>query len=389
VVQSTAEISFEMRHPMELPTVPFGDLRRQNTVMRAELDAAVARVIESGWYILGREVAAFEEEFATYCGAAYCVGVASGAEALYLALAALGVGPGVEVITVANACMYQVAAILQTGARPVLVDVNPATHTMDPQALAAAISPRTGAIMPVHLFGRLADMPAIMAVADSHGIPVVEDAAQAHGAWMIDADGRPRKAGAWGAVACFSFYPSKNLGALGDGGALTTSDPDLAERLRRLRMYGWGSKYHTAEAGGRNSRLDELQAALLRVKLRHLDAGNAARRERAAWYAQLLAGLPLRLPADEPGHMYHLYVVEVAARDALRAHLQAAGVGCDVHYPEPAHLQPAYANLGYRLGSLPHTEVLAGQILSLPMFPELSRAEVERVAAAIAQEVAQ
>ena len=373
---------------MDSPAVPFGDLRRQNATLRTELDAAVARVIDSGWYILGREVVAFEQEFAAYCGVAHCVGVASGAEALYLALAALDIGPGAEVITVANACMYQVAAILQAGARPVLVDVDPATHTMNPQALAAAISPRTKAILPVHLFGRLADMPAMMAIAQRHAIPVVEDAAQAHGAWMPDADARPRKAGAWGSIACFSFYPSKNLGALGDGGALTTDDPLLAERLRRLRMYGWGSKYHTADPGGRNSRLDELQAALLRVKLRHLDAGNAARRERAAWYAQLLAGLPLRLPADYPGHVYHLYVVESERRDALRAYLQSVGIGCDVHYPEPAHLQPAYADLGYQPGSLPHTEALANRILSLPMFPELSRAEVERVAAAVAQGVA-
>jgi dTDP-4-amino-4,6-dideoxygalactose transaminase len=333
-------------------------------------------------------VAAFEEEFAAYCGAAHCVGVASGAEALYLALAALGVGPDDEVITVANACMYQVAAILQAGARPVLVDVDLATHTMDPQALAAALTSRTRAIMPVHLFGRAADMVAIMAIAQRHGIPVVEDAAQAHGAWANDPAGHPRKAGAWGAVACFSFYPSKNLGALGDGGALTTADPALAERLRRLRMYGWGSKYHTADAGGRNSRLDELQAALLRVKLRHLDAGNAARRERAGWYDQLLADLPLRLPAADHGHVYHLYVVESERRDELRAHLQAASIGCDVHYPEPAHLQPAYADLGYHAGSLPYTEALSSQILSLPMFPELSRAEVERVVAAVAQGVA-
>ncbi|NNJ11080.1 DegT/DnrJ/EryC1/StrS family aminotransferase [Chloroflexales bacterium ZM16-3] len=368
---------------MQSPAVPFGDLRRQSAALRAELDAAVSRVIASGWYILGREVASFEEEFAAYCGAAHCVGVASGAEALYLALAALDVGPGAEVITVANACMYQVVAILQTGARPVLVDVDPATHTMDPQLLAAAISPRTRAIMPVHLFGRLADMPAIMAIADHHGIPVVEDAAQAHGALLDDAGGRPRRAGAWGTLACFSFYPSKNLGALGDGGALTTSDPDLAARLRRLRMYGWGSKYHTAESGGRNSRLDELQAALLRVKLGYLDSGNAARRERAAWYAELLADTPLILPADYPGHVYHLYVVESARRDVLRAHLQSVGVGCDVHYPEPVHLQSAYADLGYAPGSLSHTEALAGRILSLPMFPELSRAEVEIVSSAV------
>jgi dTDP-4-amino-4,6-dideoxygalactose transaminase len=231
-------------------------------------------------------------------------------------------------------------------------------------------------------------MPEIMAIALRHGIPVVEDAAQAHGAWLRDADGRQRKAGSWGNIACFSFYPSKNLGALGDGGALTTDDPALAERLRRLRMYGWSGKYHTSESGGRNSRLDELQAALLRVKLRYLDAGNNARRERSIWYAQLLSGLPIRLPLDDPGHIYHLYVVESLQRDRLRSYLQSSGIGCDVHYPEPAHLQPAYADLGYGLGSLPHTEALAGRILSLPMFPELGRDEVERVATVVAEGVA-
>jgi dTDP-4-amino-4,6-dideoxygalactose transaminase len=366
--------------------VPFGDLKRQNEALRPELDAAFARVLDSGWYILGREVTAFEQEFAAFCGAAHCVGVASGAEALYLALAALGIGPGDEVITVANACMYEVAAILQAGARPVLVDVDPATQTMSPVALAAAITPRTRAIVPVHLFGRLAAMAAIAEVAARHGVPVVEDAAQAHGSFGPDHEGQPRRAGQWGAAACFSFYPSKNLGALGDAGAVVTDDPALAEQLRRLRMYGWERKYHTVDAGGRNSRLDELQAALLRVKLPHLPAGNAARRQRAAWYAELLAGLPLQLPADEPGHIYHLYVVTLpdrARRDALRAHLAAAAIGCDIHYPTPAHLQPAFAGLGYGPGSLPATEELAGRILSLPLFPELTRAEVELVAAAV------
>lgn len=371
---------------MTSAAVPFGDLKRQNEAVRTELEAAFARVLDSGWYILGAEVAAFEAEFAAFCGAAHCLGVASGAEALYLALAALDIGPGDEVITVANACMYEVAAILQAGARPVLADVDPATQNMSPGAFEAAITPRTKAVIPVHLFGRLADMPAICEVAARHKIAVVEDAAQAHGTFGPDVEGRPRRAGQWGAAACFSFYPSKNLGALGDAGALVTDDAALAERLRRLRMYGWAGKYNTVDAGGRNSRLDELQAALLRVKLRHLAAGNAARRERAAWYAELLAGLPVGLPADEPGHIYHLYVLTLpdrARRDALRAHLAASGVGCDVHYPTPAHLQPAFADLGYGPDSLPATEELAGRILSLPMFPELTRAEVERVAAAV------
>jgi dTDP-3-amino-3,4,6-trideoxy-alpha-D-glucose transaminase len=372
---------------MTQPTiqVPFGDLARQAAELGPELTDALTRVALKGWYVLGAEVRAFEEEYAAFCGAGHCVGVASGFEALYLALAALGVGPGDEVITVANACVYEAAAILQTGARPVLLDIDPATQNMDPTLLEAAITPRTRAIMPVHLFGRLAPMAEIGAVAAAHGLPVVEDAAQAHGAWRED-EGARRRAGAWGELACWSFYPSKNLGALGDAGAVTTGDAGLAEQLRRLRMYGWGEKYVTTEAGGRNSRLDEIQAAALRVKLRRLEGWNAARRERAGWYRELLAGLPLELPADEPGHIYHLFTVACASRDerdALRRRLTAGGVGCDVHYPLPAHLQPAYAHLGYREGDLPHTESYAGRLLSLPLFPELRRDEVERVAEVI------
>lgn len=360
--------------------VPFGDLRRQNALIRPEIDQAVQRVLDSGWFILGKEVAAFEEEFAAYCGAQFCVGVASGFEALYLALVSLNIGAGDEVITVANACMYEAAAIMQTGAKPVFVDVDPNSQNMALEALESVITPRTKAILPVHLFGRLAPMQEIAKVAQQRGIPVIEDAAQAHGAWRQDGHGGLRKAGAWGDMACFSFYPSKNLGALGDGGAVVTNDEALVERLRRLRMYGWSSKYYTADANGRNSRLDEIQAAILRVKLRHLDAGNGARRERAAWYGQALAGLPLRLPEDEEGHIYHLYVVEVEERDRLRTALVDANIGCDVHYPTPTHLQPAYESLGYRAGDLPTTERLAQHILSLPMFPELTQDEVNQVA---------
>lgn len=362
--------------------VPFGDLKRQSAALAAELDAAIHRVVSSGWYILGPEVQQFEEEFATYCGVAHCVGVASGVEALYLALAGLDIGPGDEVITVANACVYQVAAILQAGARPVFVDINPGTHNLDPAALEAAITARTRAIMPVHLYGRLAAMPAINAIATRHHLAVIEDAAQAHGAWL-DVAGQPQRAGAWGDCACFSFYPSKNLGALGDAGAIVTNDAALAERLRRLRLYGWSSKYVASEAGGRNSRLDELQAALLRVKLRYLDEWNAARRERAAWYAALMADLPITLPVDEPGHIYHLYVIASDRRATLRERLQASGIGCDVHYPLPAHRQPAYAHLDCSATSLPHTEQQAKQILSLPLFPELTHPELELVAAAL------
>jgi len=362
--------------------VPFGDLARQAAELGGALTDALARVAAGGWYVLGAEVRAFEEEWADYCGAAHAVGVASGAEALYLALAALDVGPGDEVVTVANACIYQAAAVMQAGARPVFVDIDPATHNLDPALLEPAITPRTRAIMPVHLYGRMADTGAIHTVAARHGLPVVEDAAQAHGAWREEGGARLR-AGSAARVACFSFYPSKNLGALGDAGALTTDDPALAERLRRLRMYGWSEKYVTGEPGGRNSRLDEIQAAALRVKLRQLDAWNAARRERAAWYRELLAGLPLALPPDEPGHAYHLFTVACDDRNALRGHLRAAGVGCDVHYPLPAHLQPAYAFLGHRPGDLPHTEAAAARLLSLPLFPELTRDEAEYVAGSV------
>ena len=364
-------------------TIPFGDLRRQNAALRAEIDEAISRVLDSGWFILGQEVAAFEQEFAAYCGAAHCVGVASGFEALYLALASLDIGPGDEVITVANACMYEAAAILQTGAMPVFADVDSATQNMNPTALEAVITSRTKAILPVHLFGRLAPLLEINQVAQRYGIPVIEDAAQAHGAWRLDESGARRKAGAWGNLACFSFYPSKNLGALGDGGAVVTNDAELAERLRRLRMYGWSSKYCTAETSGRNSRLDEIQAAILRVKLRHLEAGNRARRERAAWYAAALDDLSVTLPGDEEGHIYHLYVVELDRRDDVRAQLVSAGIGCDVHYPIPTHLQPAYQSLKVEPGALPVTERLAGRILSLPLWPELTHDEVTQVANAL------
>ncbi len=374
-------------------TIPMGDLRRQHARIAAELEAAALRVLQGGWYILGSEVRAFEEEWAHFCGVEHAVGVANGTDALYLALAALGIGSGDEVITVANAGVYQAMAIGQTGASAVFVDTLPTQHTMDPAALERAITPRTRAVIPVHLYGRMADMPALLAVARRHRLAVVEDAAQAHGAWRAVAtgghsgdEGARRRAGAWGTLACFSFYPSKNLGAAGDGGAVVTSDAALAERLRRLRQYGWDEKYHTAEDHGRNSRLDELHAALLRVKLRYLERWNAERRERAAWYADMLAGSGLVLPPHEAGHVYHLYVVEVEhnQRDRLRAHLTAHGIGSDVHYPVPAHRQAVLrGGTPARRGTLPATERLAQRALSLPLSPELTRAEAERVAAAV------
>lgn len=359
--------------------VPFGDLKRQHKTIRAELDAAVARVIDSGWYILGPEVRAFEEAFAAFCAARYCIGVASGTEALQLALTALGVGSGDEVITVANGGIYQALTIVAVGARPVFVDVDASSHTMDPAALAAAITLRTRAIMPVHLYGRMADMDAIMAIADRYGIPVVEDCAQAHGATW-----RGKSAGSIGTLGCFSFYPTKNLGAIGDGGAITTNDESLAEKVRRLRQYGWERKYYTRDAGGLNSRLDELQAAILAVKLRHLPAWNARRRAIAAQYHTRLADTGLILPEAPPDgdHVYHLYVVRTQERNALQAGLRDEGIGTDIHYPLPTHLQPIYAPFAPP-GGLPTTERLAQEILSLPMFPELTDDEVHAVAMAV------
>jgi dTDP-3-amino-3,4,6-trideoxy-alpha-D-glucose transaminase len=362
-------------------TVPFGDLQRQYESIKPELDEAAARVLASGWYILGPEVRAFEESFAAFCGVGHAVGVGNGTEALYLALVGLGVGAGDEVITVANAAIYEPLTILQAGARPVFVDVDEQAHTMEPELLEAAITPRTKAIMPVHLYGRMADLHAIMVVAERHGLPVIEDCAQAHGAkWG------GRAAGSIGACGCYSFYPSKNLGALGDGGMIVTDDAALAAKLRRLRVYGWEKRYYTVDMGGINSRLDELQAALLNVKLRHLPAWNDRRRQIAARYNELLMGAAVILPEApiDERHVYHLYVVRTRERARLQAALQKRGIETAIHYPLPAHLQPAptYQELAAP-GSLPITERLAGEVLSLPIYPELTDAEVEAVAAAV------
>jgi dTDP-3-amino-3,4,6-trideoxy-alpha-D-glucose transaminase len=372
-----------MKEQKAMISVPFGDLQRQYESIRAELDAAAARVLASGWYILGSELRAFEAAFAAFCGVGHAVGVGNGTEALYLALAALGVGPGDEVITVANAAIYEPLTILQAGARPVFVDVDEQAHTMEPELLEAAITPRTKAIMPVHLYGRMADMDAIMAVARRHELPVVEDCAQAHGAALGG-----RVAGSIGVCGCFSFYPSKNLGALGDGGMVVTDDAALAAKLRRLRVYGWEKRYYTVDPGGINSRLDEIQAALLHVKLRHLPRWNDRRRQIARRYNELLAGTDLilpDLPADQR-HIFHLYVVQAQERDRLQAALLERGVETAVHYPLPAHLQPVPVYQGLAApGSLPVTEQLAGRVLSLPIYPELTDAEVDAVAAAVCE----
>jgi dTDP-4-amino-4,6-dideoxygalactose transaminase len=366
-----------------MTNIPIGDLKRQYEAIKPELDEAAARVLASGWYILGAEVRAFEAAFAEFCGVHHAIGVGNGTEALYLAMAALGIGPSDEVITVANAAIYEPLTILQTGAQPVFVDVDERSYTMEPELLEAAITPRTKAIMPVHLYGRLADMNAIMDVAQRHGLAVIEDCAQSHGAIL-----NGRKAGSIGALGCFSFYPSKNLGALGDGGAIVTDDADLAAKLRRLRQYGWQERYYTTDAGGINSRLDEIQAAFLHVKLGHLTQWNERRRAIARRYNELLADTSLVLPdlLDER-HVFHLYVVRAPERDRLQSRLRERGIGTVVHYPLPAHLQPVYQGLAAP-GSLPITERLAHEVLSLPIYPELTDAEVDAVAAAVREALA-
>jgi dTDP-4-amino-4,6-dideoxygalactose transaminase len=363
--------------------VPFGDFKRQIAPIRAELNDAIARVLDSGAYILGPEVRRFEANFARYCQAQHCIGVANGTDAIQIALVALGVDVGDEVITVANTGVPGTAAIVALGAIPVFVDVDPASRNMDPALLAAAITPRTKAIMPVHLYGLMADMPAILAVARAHNIPVVEDCAQAHGASI---DGRV--AGSWGDVAAFSFYPSKNLGAIGDGGAITTNREDIALKAQRLRQYGWERKYYSTEQHGLNSRLDELQAVILDVKLTHLDEGTDRRNQIALEYNRQFADLPIRLPLIPSDNrvVHHLYVIQTSHRDALIAQLKAAGIGCDIHYPLPTHKQPIYAQYAPQW-ALPVTERMADEVLSLPNFPELTDAEVAQVVQVVRQSV--
>jgi dTDP-4-amino-4,6-dideoxygalactose transaminase len=360
-------------------SVPFLDLRPVHEELRVELEAAVQRVVASSRYVLGPEVEAFEHEFASFCGARHCVGVANGMQALELVLRALGVGVGDEVVTVSHTAFPTAAAVTATGATPVFVDVDPDSHCMRPDALEAAIGPRTRAVMPVHLYGRCADMDAIVAAAERAGVPVVEDAAQAHGASYGG-----RRAGTLGVAAGFSFYPTKNLGAFGDAGAVVTDDEELAHRVRRLRNYGEESKYVNVVPGF-NSRLDELQAAILRVKLPHVELWNAERRRIAATYDELLADVPgVTPPQPDEGHVYHLYVVRSAQRDELQQHLRQTGIGAQVHYPTPVHLQEAYWRGGAGVsGSLEVTERLAREVLSLPAYPGLSDAAVREVAGAV------
>jgi dTDP-4-amino-4,6-dideoxygalactose transaminase len=355
--------------------IPSFDYRPDYLRLKDELDAAVARVLSSGHLILGPEVRAFEEEFAAWVDVPGAVGVGSGTDALVLALRALGIGPGDEVITVANAGVPPVAAIRAAGAMPVLVDVEPGTLLMDPARLEGALTPRTRCVLPVHLYGQPVPTDDILAFAARHKLRVVEDCAQAHGATY-----RGRHVGGLGDAGCFSFYPTKNLGAFGDGGMVVTRHPALAARVRELRMYGFRDDRH-AHAEGVNSRLDELQAAILRVKLRHLDDALAARRTIAARYLDGLRDSAFRPLGTAPGgtHAWHLFVVRAPDRTRLTAALERAGIGFGIHYPEPVHLMEAYRFLGPRAGGLPVSETASREVLSLPLYPGLAPEAVERI----------
>jgi len=363
----------------ERDPIPPADPRAGVLARRAEIDGAIGRVLDGGHYILGPEVEAFEREFAAYLGVPHVVGVASGTDALALALRACGIGSGDEVITVGHTAVATVAAIETVGAAPVLVDIDPETFTLDPERVEAALSPRVRALLPVHLYGHPAAMGALRSLAARHRLRLIEDCAQAHGATL---DGI--RAGALGDVAAFSFYPTKNLGAIGDGGAIATADAGFAEKARRLREYGWRERY-VSETPGTNSRLDELQAAILRVGLRHLDEDNARRAAVARIYDAGLAGAGVVLPVTRAGcgHVYHQYVIRHAGRDGLRAELRAHGVGALIHYPVPVHLQPAYRGRLRIPGPLGHTEAAAATVLSLPMYPELGPERAHRVAAVV------
>ena len=360
--------------------IPFVDLQSEYHAIKEQIDTAISGVLSHSDFILGQTVSSFEGAFADYCEVSHAVGVDSGFSALELTLRAYGVGPGDEVITAANTFIATALAISNCGARPVLVDIDADSCNLDPDQLESAITSATKAILPVHLYGQPADMDPIMAIARQHGLYVIEDACQAHGARY-----KGRRTGSLGDAAAFSFYPSKNLGAYGDGGMVVTNDPAIAERVRLLRNLGQNAKYHH-QIKGFNHRLDGLQAAVLCAKLPHLDAGNAARRQAAAQYTQLLSDLPVVTPTEAScaEHVYHLYVIQVDDREALQAHLSKAGVATGIHYPIPIHLQPAYEELGYGQGDFPVTERYARRILSLPMFPDITSAAITHTVTAIA-----
>jgi dTDP-4-amino-4,6-dideoxygalactose transaminase len=359
--------------------IPFVDLKAQYGSIKKEVDAAIHRVLESCQFTLGSEVAAFEEEFATYCKAKYAVGVNSGTSALHLALLAADIGPGDEVITVPFTFVATASAIHYTGARPVFVDIDPRSFTIDPAKIESSITPRSKAILPVHLYGQPADMDPILAIAEKRGLLVIEDACQAHGA-----EYKGRRAGNLGDMGCFSFYPGKNLGAYGEGGMVVTDHPEYARTIRMLRDWGAEKKYqHVLK--GYNYRLEAIQGAVLRVKLRHLEAWTEARRAAAARYDELLAASGVPTPEAMPyaRHVYHIYAIRTKNRQTWQDELSKQGIQTGIHYPSPVHVLPAFADLGYRAGDFPHSEHAANEVLSLPIYPELTEAPCEIVARAV------
>jgi dTDP-4-amino-4,6-dideoxygalactose transaminase len=372
-------MSTQMAMPSKQPQVPFVDLSAQYPTIAPEINEAVAKVIHDTDFILGREVGLFEEEFAAYCEAKYAVGVDSGTSALELALRAYEIGPGDEVITAANTFIASALAISHAGAKPVLVDVDPFTYTIDVAGIAQAITARTKAILPVHLYGHPAHMDPIRELAEKHGLVIIEDACQAHGTRY-----KGKRAGSLGHAAAFSFYPGKNLGAFGDGGMVVTNDREIAKRLEMLRNYGQKEKYHH-QFRGYNRRLDTLQAAILRVKLKYLEKWNAARRWNAKLYQESLEGTGVVIPIEAAGaeSVWHLFVIRTENRDVLREKLVSRGISPGIHYPIPIHLQPAYKDLGHKRGDFPITEAHAQRILSLPMYAELTPESIQYVARSI------
>jgi len=358
--------------------IPLNDLLRHNLLLHDELANSARRIIERGWYILGSEGAEFESAFASYCGVPHAVGMANGTDAIELALRAVGIGEGHSVATVANAGFYASTSVRAIGAQPVYVDVVPETYSMSIESLRRELARNSvHAVIATHLYGRLADIETITAICRPLGIPVIEDCAQAHGATR-----NGRAAGSFGIAGCFSFYPTKNLGALGDGGAVTTSDAAIAERLRELRQYGWDKKYQVSRAGGRNSRLDELQAAFLLAKLPHLDRWNEARREIARRYSEEIRNPRVKFPRDfGADNVAHLFVVRCEDRDGFRQHLEAHGIASDIHYPIPDHQQPAHADPN--VAGLQETELLTREIVTIPCFGEMEEEEISRVIDAV------
>ncbi len=365
--------------------IPLVDLRAQYQLLAGEMNEALSQVLQRGDYILGQEVAEFEREFASYCDCRYAVGVASGTDALHLALEACGIGPGDEVITAPNSFVATASAISFCGARPVFVDIDPDRFTINPDLVASAITEKTRAIVPIHLYGQPVDMDALCPVAERFGLSIVEDACQAHGA-----EYNGRRIGSLGRAAAFSFYPGKNLGGCGDGGAVTTNDPEIAARVKQLRNYGQRVKYHH-ETLAYNSRLDTIQAAILRVKLQYLDTWNRRRQAIAASYTQLFDGCPVELPKSFEGssHAYHLYVIRTTSRDELLHHLNQQGIGAGIHYPIPIHLQPAYQSLGCRAGDFPKSEASCREVLSLPIHPLMSDEQIEQVVLSVKKYIGQ